>query len=179
MKRKNFMFTTHFSYDDLTQVPAEVLAAYGHNAATIEKLMSSNTPDSLQMVALENLSKRLLEPLYNEFGPLQIETAFRSQALNEAMHGLGGLSRHLSGEAVDLLFTDLDTGRAYYRYILRHGGFDQLMFQYRRGRCMRLHCSVMLDDRENRHQSFPNYELRGEHGADDEVCHQKSCHDTL
>ena len=159
MKRKNFLFTPHFSYDDLTQVPAAVLAAYGHDAEKIEKLTNSNTPDSLQMVALENLSKRLLEPLYNEFGPLQIETAFRSQTLNEAIHGLGGQSRHLSGEAVDLLFTDISTGRAYYRFILRHVGFDQLMFQYRRGRCMRLHCSVMLDERENRHQSFPNYAL--------------------
>lgn len=179
MKRKNFMFTTHFSYDDLTQVPAEVLADYGHDAATIEKLMSSNTPDSLQMVALENLSRHLLEPLYSEFGPLQIETAFRSQVLNEAMHGLGGLSRHLSGEAVDLLFGNLDTSRAYYHFILHHVNFDQLLFQYRRGCCMRLHCSVMLDERENRHQSFPNYALSGERDANEGVCHQNYSHDVL
>ena len=71
---------------------------------------------------------------------------------------MGG-SKHLSGEAVDIRIPDVETGRAYYRWILRHVDFDQLLFEYRRDGAMWLHCSVLLDKRENRHQAFPNYKV--------------------
>ena len=80
------------------------------------------------------------------------------EAVNYGVHGVGG-SKHLSGEAVDIRIPDVETGRAYYRWILRNVDFDQLLFEYRRDGAMWLHCSVLLDKRENRHQAFPNYKV--------------------
>lgn len=146
MKRENFMLTEHFSYNEMTR------------SAWAERNGVDNTPDALQLLALENLCQVLLEPLRQQFGPILINSAFRSEAVNYGVHGVGG-SKHLSGEAVDIRIPDLETGRAYYRWILRNVDFDQLLFEYRRDGAMWLHCSVLLDKRENRHQAFPNYKV--------------------
>ena len=126
------MLTEHFSYNEMTR------------SAWAERNGVDNTPDALQLLALENLCQVLLEPLRQQFGPIETDNL---------------VSKHLSGEAVDIRIPDVETGRAYYRWILRHVDFDQLLFEYRRDGAMWLHCSVLLDKRENRHQAFPNYKV--------------------
>lgn len=148
MKRKNFQLSEHFSYNEMTR------------SAWAERNHRDNTPDSLQLAALENLCRELLEPLRREFGPIRINSAFRSPMVNEAVHGVGN-SKHLTGEAVDIYIPDIETGRAYYRFILRHVDYDQLLFEYRRDGAVWIHCSVCLDPAENRHQAFPNYHVNG------------------
>lgn len=147
MKRKNFQLTEHFSYNEMTR------------SAWAERHHRDNTPDSLQLAALENLCRVLLEPLRQQFGPILINSAFRSTVVNEGVRGVGN-SKHLSGEAVDIRLPDQETGRAYYRWIRQHVDFDQLLFEYRRDGAMWLHCSVCLDPSENRHQAFPNYRVK-------------------
>ncbi|MBR6276705.1 MAG: peptidase M15 [Prevotella sp.] len=146
MKKKNFMLTPHFSYNEMTR------------SAWADRHGVDNTPDSLQLAALENLCRVLLEPLRAQFGPIYINSAFRSEKVNTGVHGVG-CSKHLSGEAVDIHIENQETGRAYYRFILHHIDFDQLLFEHRRDGAMWLHCSVLLDSRENRHQAFPNYKV--------------------
>ena len=147
MKKKDFMLTEHFSYKEMTR------------SAWAEKHGADNTPDALQLAALTNLCRVLLEPLRRQFGPIVINSGFRSEAVNAGVHGVG-LSKHLSGEAVDIRIADQETGCAYYRFILANVDFDQLLFEHRRDGAMWLHCSVMLDPRENRHQAFPNYKVK-------------------
>lgn len=147
-KRKNYMLTEHFSYNEMTR------------SAWAEKHGVDNTPDALQLAALQNLCRVLLEPLRHAFGPIRINSAFRSEAVNTGVHGVGA-SKHLSGEAVDIHLPDVETGRAYYRWILHHVDFDQLLFEHRRDGAMWLHCSVLLNPDDNRHQAFPNYRVRG------------------
>lgn len=147
MKRKNFQLTPHFSYYEMIR------------SAWAERHHRDNTPDCLQLAALENLCRVLLEPLRNQFGPIRINSAFRSPMVNEGVGGVG-CSKHLSGEAVDIYLPDLETGRAYFSWILANVDFDQLLFEHRRDGAMWLHCSVCLDPRENRHQSFPNYRVK-------------------
>lgn len=147
MKRKNFQLTPHFSYYEMTR------------SAWAERYHRDNTPDCLQLAALENLCRVLLEPLRAQFGPIRINSAFRSPMVNEGVGGVG-CSKHLSGEAVDIYLPNLETGRAYYRWILANVDYDQLLFEHRRDGAMWIHCSVCLDPRENRHQSFPNYRVR-------------------
>lgn len=147
MKRKNFQLTPHFSYYEMTR------------SAWAERNHRNNTPDCLQLAALENLCRVLLEPLRSQFGPIRINSAFRSPVVNEGVGGVGS-SKHLSGEAVDIYLPDLETGRAYFRWILANVDFDQLLFEYRSDGAMWIHCSVCLDPRENRHQSFPNYRVK-------------------
>jgi hypothetical protein len=151
MKRKNFMLTQHISYNDMT------------HSAWADRCHRDNTPDSLQMAALENLCRVLLEPLWCACGPLTIKGAFHSPAVNVAMHETGA-SLHLTGEAVDLVLPDIEKARDYYRFIVNHVDFDQVFYEYRRNGDIWLHCSVRLDSRENRHQAFPNLVPR-EQGA--------------
>ena len=146
-KRKNYQLTEHFSYNEMTR------------SAWAERNNVDNTPDALQLLALENLCRKLLEPLRQEFGPIRINSGFRCPLVNEGVHGVGN-SKHLSGEAADIYLPDEETGRAYFRFIKQHVDFDQLLFEYNRYGSMWIHCSVCLDERENRHQCFPNYRVR-------------------
>ena len=50
MKRENFMLTEHFSYNEMTR------------SAWAERNGVDNTPDALQLLALENLCQVLLAP---------------------------------------------------------------------------------------------------------------------
>lgn len=148
MKRKNFQLTKHISYYDMTR------------SAWAERYHRDNTPDSLQTAALGNLCRVLLEPLWNHCGPLKIRGAFHAPLVNQALRETGA-SLHLTGEAVDLWFDDLEQGRDYYRFIVNHVDYDQLYYEYRSNGDIWLHCSVRLDSRNNRHQAFPN--LIGRH----------------
>ncbi|MBR1388734.1 MAG: peptidase M15 [Prevotella sp.] len=142
--RKNFQITPHFSYEEMTR------------SAWAERHHVSNEPDCLQLAAMENLARELLEPLRSQFGPIRINSGFRSQRVNEGVHGVGN-SKHLTGEAVDIYLPSEEVGRAYFRFIKEHINFDQLLFEYHHSGAMWIHCSVCLDKRENRHQCFPNY----------------------
>jgi len=143
-KRKNFMVSEHFSYDELTR--SEWAQRFGVD----------NTPDCLQLAALNNLCQKVLEPLRREFGPIRLNSAFRSPVVNTGVHGVGS-SRHLTGEAADIWVGDRATGRAYFRFVASHCDYDQLLFEYNRRGAIWLHVSCCLDARENRHQSFYNY----------------------
>ena len=148
MKRKNFQLTEHFSYNEMTR------------SAWAQAHRVDNTPDELQLMALQNLCRELLEPLRRQFGPIYVNSGFRSEAVNAGVRGVGA-SKHLTGEAVDIRLVDVETGRRYYRFIRDNIDFDQLLFEHRRDGAMWLHCSVLLDQRENRHQAFPNYKAGG------------------
>ncbi len=146
MARKNFMITEHFSYNEMTR------------SAWAETRRVDNTPDSLQLAALENLCRTVLEPLRRRFGRIDINSAFRSPRVNEGVHGVGN-SRHLYGEAADIRFPDLDTGRAYFHFLKTLPDIDQLLFEYRRDGACWIHVSTCLDPSQNRHQVFPNYRV--------------------
>lgn len=147
MKRKNFQLTEHFSYNEMTR------------SAWAERNHVDNTPDCLQLAAMENLCRTVLEPLRARFGPIRINSGFRSPLVNEGVRGVGN-SKHLTGEAADIYLPDRETGRAYYRFLCQLKDIDQLLFEYRRDGAMWLHVSSCLDPRENRHQCFPNYRAR-------------------
>ena len=143
-RTKNFQLTEHYSYYEMTR------------SAWAEHHHVKNIPDSLQLAALENLCRTVLEPLRQQFGPIIINSAFRNEQVNQGVHGVGS-SRHLRGEAADIHVPDEQTGRAYFRFIKLHCDVDQLLFEYNRNRAMWIHVSTCLDPRMNRHQVFPNY----------------------
>lgn len=147
MKRKNFMITEHFSYYEMTR------------STWAQTHRIDNTPDELQLAALTNLCRKLLEPLRRQYGPITVNSAFRCEKVNTAVHGVGA-SKHLTGEAVDIHIPDLATGREYYRFILNNIDFDQLLFEHRGNGSRWLHCSVLIDSSLNRHQAFPNYAVK-------------------
>ncbi|MBR1547712.1 MAG: DUF882 domain-containing protein [Prevotella sp.] len=143
-RKKDYQLTEHFSYSEMTRSDW----AAKHNA--------DNTPDELQLAALINLCHKLGEPLRRQFGPIRVNSAFRSEVVNSAVHGVGN-SRHLTGEAMDIHIDSVEQGRQYFRFIQKHVDFDQLLFEYNRSGAVWIHCSVCLDPSQNRHQAFPNY----------------------
>ena len=54
-----------------------------------EKHGVDNTPDELQLAGLINICWKLGEPLREVFGPVHVNSGFRSQAVNEGVHGAG------------------------------------------------------------------------------------------
>lgn len=145
-KRKNFMLSPHFSYDEMTR------------SAWAEEHGIDNTPDDLQLAALINLCWKLGEPLREVFGPIVVSSGFRSEEVNRGVHGVGN-SKHLSGEAMDIHLTSKEKGQEYFNFICKNVDYDQLLFEFNRNGGMWLHCSVCFDSKENRHQAFRNYRV--------------------
>ncbi len=146
MTKKDIQLTPHFSLREMT------------HSAWAEAHHVDNTPNALQTAALENLCRTVLEPLRQKFGPILINSGFRSPRVNAAVHGVGA-SKHLSGEAADIRIPDLATGRAYYRFLCTLKDIDQLLFEYNRAGAMWIHVSSCLNPAENRNQHFPNYRV--------------------
>jgi hypothetical protein len=66
-------------------------------------LLAKNREEAERFKApLTALANELLEPLRAQFGPLQINSAFRGPSLNAAVNGRPG-SQHLRGEAADIV----------------------------------------------------------------------------
>lgn len=145
-KRKAFMLSPHFSYEEMTR------------SSWAEKHGIDNTPDDLQLAALINICWKLGEPLRETFGPIRINSGFRSETVNTGVHGVGG-SKHLSGEAMDIHINSLEQGKEYFKFIQKNIDFDQLLFEFNRKGAMWIHCSVCLDPKENRHQAINNYRV--------------------
>lgn len=145
MARKNFMLSPHFSYEEMT------------HSDWAERHGIENTPDELQLAGLINLAWKM-EPLREMFGPIRVNSAFRNPEVNEGVHGVGN-SKHLSGEAMDIHIPSLAVGKEYYMFIKKNIDFDQLLFEYNRSGSMWIHCSICLDQKENRHQAINNYKV--------------------
>jgi len=67
-----------------------------------------NTPGELELVKLLYLAQFILQPIRNRFGSLQINSGFRSQAVQEALSVKGyptsnKISQHTLGEAADIV----------------------------------------------------------------------------
>ena len=145
-KRKNFMLSPHFSYEEMTR------------SAWARLHRVDNTPDDLQLAALINICWKLGEPLREVFGPIYVNSGFRNETVNTGIHGVGG-SKHLSGEAMDIRIDNVELGKEYFMFIQKNVDFDQLLFEFNRRGAMWLHCSVCLDPKENRHQAIKNYRV--------------------
>jgi len=143
-KRKNFMLSPHFSYEEMT------------HSTWAQTHRIDNTPDDLQLTALINLCWKLGEPLRETFGPIRVNSGFRSEAVNTGVHGVGN-SKHLKGEAMDIRIDSEAMGKEMFLFIRKNIDFDQLLFEYNRYGAMWIHCSVCLDLKENRHQAIMNY----------------------
>ena len=127
---------------------------------TAERLGIDNRPDWEAVINLRNLCREVLQPLRDHEGkPIHINSGYRCQELNEAVHGVGD-SQHLRGEAADIHLPDVETGRRWYKYIVDNLDFDQLLFEYRRTGVRWLHLSCRRDRTRNRHMAIPNFPTR-------------------
>ena len=78
----------HFTFEELTTTNNELLLLENRREA-------KNYKNSLTRIA-----KELLEPIRIEFGPITINSGFRTKKLNESVGG-SSTSQHCNGEAAD------------------------------------------------------------------------------
>lgn len=84
---------------------------------TLEELTVTNTglpnvPNSLQVEKLLYLATYILQPIRDKFGPVVINSAFRSDAVNKAVGGVK-TSQHSKGEAADIDLPGVNLGMVF------------------------------------------------------------------
>ena len=117
-----------------------------------------NIPSWTEIIALRNLCQKVLQPLCDHFGPITISSGYRSERLNELVHGVGN-SQHMRGEAADIHIRNLGTGLQYFDFIRDNTDFDQLLFEYNRHEARCIHVSCRMDSKRNRAMAIPNYSM--------------------
>jgi hypothetical protein len=106
---------------------------------TLGEMTCSVTCDRLGMVnympepeviipRLTSLCEHVLEPLRQAFGPIIINSGYRSECLNYVVGGVDG-SQHCLGEAADIRTPTMAIARSYYDFIRRNLTFDQLLLE--------------------------------------------------
>jgi hypothetical protein len=105
----------HFSLDELTRT----------SHADVD-----NTPDQETMVRLVVLAAQFLEPMRAKFGPLIIDSGYRSAALNAKVGG-AKLSAHLYGCAADVVSPTYSPD-VLVRWVVEESGlpFDQVIDEH-------------------------------------------------
>ena len=81
----------------------------------------ANTPSSAIITKLQQ-GASLLDQLYDTIGPFRIESAFRSQATQDALRDGGNTqavatSLHSTGEAFDIIPTTMTVGEYYFKIV--------------------------------------------------------------
>ena len=144
-----------FKYNPNLQLSEDFLLSEFIDSETARRLNIDNTPPTWEVVIhLRQLCREVLQPLRDHYGrPIRITSGYRCPALNEAVHGVGN-SQHLVGCAADLHLPDLDTGRAWYYWIVNHLDFDQCLLEHNRRGARWLHVSYQADYHQNRHMAM-------------------------
>ena len=87
-----------------------------------------------------------LQPVRNEFGPIRINSGYRSPALNKAVGG-SKTSQHCSGQAADFESSRISNPELA-TWIAKNLDFDQLILEFYDGKDPHsgwVHCSYKLD----------------------------------
>ena len=80
--------TKNFSYPEMIK------------SSTADRLGISNDATREHVINLVNLCNFILQPVRNEFGPIRVNSGYRSPALNAKVGG-SKTSQHCNGEAAD------------------------------------------------------------------------------
>jgi zinc D-Ala-D-Ala carboxypeptidase len=88
-----------------------------------------NAPDNTIVGRLTELAVQIVQPLRDVFGPITVNSGYRSPALNTAIGGSSPTSAHVEGNAADLnpLITSVKAAVEW----LRHSSlqFDQVIYE--------------------------------------------------
>lgn len=128
------------------------------NSETALRFNIRNNPNWQQVMALQNLCRKVLQPLRDKFGKIVISSGYRCEALNTLVRGVGD-SQHLRGEAADIHIPNMGTGLEYFDFIRDHTDFDQLLFEYNRNGARWIHVSCKMNAKANRYMAIPNYKV--------------------
>lgn len=105
-----------------------------------------NTPGQVELEKLLYLANYILQPVRNKFGPIRINSGFRSKQVNEKIGG-SATSQHCFGEAADIypLQTSLED---VFQWIKENLVFGQLILE-RKEESRWLHVSLPRIGKQN------------------------------
>jgi hypothetical protein len=100
---------------------------------TLEELTKTrfaldNTPSPKVVENLQLLCEKVLQPLRDAVGPVNVTSGYRSKAVNEAVNGARN-SDHLWGYAADLQSPD-GNHRKLYDWLKANAMFTQLIYEF-------------------------------------------------
>lgn len=104
--------TANFTLDELTRT----------------RFALDNTPSPQVVENLRTLCEKVLQPLRDAVGPVNVTSGYRSKLVNEAVHGARN-SDHLYGYAADLQSPDGDH-RKIYDWLKNNAMFSQLIYEF-------------------------------------------------
>jgi hypothetical protein len=87
-----------------------------------------NTPSPKVVENLQLLCEKVLQPLRDAVGPVNVTSGYRSKAVNEAVNGARN-SDHLWGYAADLQSPD-GNHRKLYDWLKANAMFTQLIYEF-------------------------------------------------
>lgn len=109
----------HFSLEEFTK------------SQTGDRLGIDNLPGAAALDSIKLLCERVLEPVRAQFGPVFINSGYRSPELNKAIGG-ADTSQHCLGKAADIETTAANGDLA--KWIVANLDFDQVILEcYRKG----------------------------------------------
>lgn len=119
-----YMLSRNFTYDELTASAA--LDRYNKT----HDFKIKNRPTSAQVKNMRILCESYLQPLRDNYGPVRINSGFRSELVNNLVGG-SKTSLHLQGRAADIDCASWDMAYRYAGFFLerfsKNGvGFDEL-----------------------------------------------------
>lgn len=100
---------------------------------TLEELTKTrfdldNTPSAQVVQNLQLLAEKVLQPLRDAVGPVNVTSGYRSKLVNEAVNGARN-SDHLYGYAADLQSPD-GNHRKLYDWLKSNAMFTQLIYEF-------------------------------------------------
>ena len=135
MSTYNGYLTKNFAYQEMIK------------SSTADRLGISNDATREHVINLVNLCNFILQPVREEFGPIRINSGYRSPALNKAVGG-SKTSQHCNGEAADFESTKI-SNPDLAKWISENLIFDQLILEFYDGKDPHsgwVHCSYKKDD---------------------------------
>ena len=130
-------------------------------SSTAQRLNVSNEPTVEHVINLVNLCNHILQPVREEFGPIRINSGYRSPALNAKVVG-SKTSQHCNGEAADFESSRTSNPKLA-AWIAKNLDFDQLILEFYDGKDPHsgwIHCSYKKDC-SNRGKTMTALRIRG------------------
>lgn len=125
-------------------------------SSTAKKLKINNIPDSNVINNLKELCIKVLQPIRDKFGPINVTSGYRCQALNKAVNG-STTSNHLYGYASDIQCKNHNL-KEIYDFVVNNLNFDECLFEKNRQGTQWLHLAYRLKG-VNRKKCSPNYRV--------------------
>ena len=97
-------------------------------SSTAQRMGVSNEATREHVINLVNLCNYILQPVRDEFGPIRINSGYRSPALNSRVGG-SKTSQHCNGEAADFESSRISNPELA-TWIAKNLDFDKLILEF-------------------------------------------------